>query len=194
MRGEAKQKILLKGLLPKILKVVWSRMDVDSAYEDVCEIAYAAETLVNRMEQNEDKSLKATIAGISAHDNEQDIEILRQKTKIVHLEKQLAGLTIGKNAPQENNEIDFPSIAVADAFNRHRSPSGDRRRSNSENRIRFQQPPSRQHSADRNIPRSRGTNNQHHGSRSSSGNRYNDTLDNRARREPTPPPQNYSNR
>ncbi|XP_046633328.1 myosin-11-like [Daphnia pulicaria] len=128
MRGEAKQKILLKGLLPKILKVVWSRMDVDSAYEDVCEIAYAAETLVNRMEQNEDKSLKATIAGISAHDNEQDIEILRQKTKIVHLEKQLAGLTIGKNAPQENNEIDFPSIAVADAFNRHRSPSGDRRR------------------------------------------------------------------
>jgi hypothetical protein len=194
MRGEAKQKILLKGLLPKILKVVWSRMDVDSAYEDVCEIAYAAETLVNRMEQNEDKSLKATIAGISAHDNEQDIEILRQKTKIVHLEKQLAGLTIGKNAPQENNEIDFPSIAVADAFNRHRSPSGDRRRSNSENRIRFQHPPSRQHSADRNIPRSRGTNNQHHRSRSSSGNRYNDTLDNRPRREPTPPPQNYSNR
>ncbi|XP_046646436.1 myosin-11-like [Daphnia pulicaria] len=128
MRGEAKQKILLKGLLPKILKIVWSRMDVDSAYEDVCENAYAAETLVNRMEQNEDKSLKATIAGISAHDNEQDIEILRQKTKIVHLEKQLAGLTIGKNAPQENNEIDFPSIAVADAFNRHRSPSGDRRR------------------------------------------------------------------
>jgi hypothetical protein len=74
-------------------------MDVDSAYEDVCEIAYAAETLVNRMEQNEDMSLKATIAGISAHDNEQHIEILRKKTKIVHLEKQLAGLTIGKNAP-----------------------------------------------------------------------------------------------
>jgi len=89
MRGEAKQKILLKGLLPKIGKVVWSRIDVDSAYEDVCEIAYAAETLVNRMEQNEDKSLKAAIAGISAHDSEQDIEILRQKTKIDHLEKQL---------------------------------------------------------------------------------------------------------
>jgi len=44
MRGEAQQKILLKGLLPKIGKVVWSRIDVDSTYEDVCEIAYAAET------------------------------------------------------------------------------------------------------------------------------------------------------
>ena len=40
-------KILLKGLLPKIEKVV---------YEDVCDMAYAAETIVNRMEQNEDKS------------------------------------------------------------------------------------------------------------------------------------------
>ena len=90
IRSEAKMKILLKGLLPKIEKVVWSRMDVNSSYEDVCDMAYAAETIVNRMEQNEDKSLKATIAGISAHEDEQDVEILRQKTKISKLEKQLA--------------------------------------------------------------------------------------------------------
>jgi hypothetical protein len=92
IRSEAKMKILLKGLLPKIEKVVWSRMDVNSSYEDVCDMAYAAETIVNRMEQNEDKSLKATIAGISAHEDEQDVEILRQKTKISKLEKQLATL------------------------------------------------------------------------------------------------------
>ncbi|EFX83608.1 hypothetical protein DAPPUDRAFT_315423 [Daphnia pulex] len=52
IRGEAKQKILLKGLLPKIVQVVWTRIDVNSSYEDVCEIVYAAETIVNRMEQN----------------------------------------------------------------------------------------------------------------------------------------------
>ncbi len=76
IRSEAKMKILLKGLSPKIEKVVWSRMDVNSSYEDVCDMAYAAETIVNRMEQNEDKSLKATIAGISAHEDEQDVEML----------------------------------------------------------------------------------------------------------------------
>ncbi len=55
IRGEAKQKILLKGLLPKIVQVVWTRIDVDSSYEDVCEIVYAAETIVNRMEQKGQK-------------------------------------------------------------------------------------------------------------------------------------------
>ncbi len=34
------------------------------------------------MGKKEHKSLKATIAGISAHENEQDVEILREKTKI----------------------------------------------------------------------------------------------------------------
>jgi hypothetical protein len=94
IRGEAKQKILLKGLLPKILQAVWTRIDVNSPYEDVCEIVYAAETIVNRMEQNEEKSLKATIAGISAHEDEQDVELQRQKNKLSELKKQLAGLNI----------------------------------------------------------------------------------------------------
>ncbi|EFX66137.1 hypothetical protein DAPPUDRAFT_116683 [Daphnia pulex] len=57
IRGEAKQKILLKGLLPKIVQAVWTRINVNSHYEDVCEIVYAAETIVNRMEQNEEKNI-----------------------------------------------------------------------------------------------------------------------------------------
>ncbi|EFX61003.1 hypothetical protein DAPPUDRAFT_340817, partial [Daphnia pulex] len=90
IRREAKQKILLKGLLPKIVQVVWTRIDVNSSYEDVCEIVYAAETIANRMEQNEEKSLKAKIAGISAHEDEQDVELQKQKNKLSKLEKQLA--------------------------------------------------------------------------------------------------------
>ncbi|EFX67414.1 hypothetical protein DAPPUDRAFT_115447 [Daphnia pulex] len=85
IRGEAKQKILLKGLLPKIVQAVWTRINVNSHYEDVCEIVYAAETIVNRMEQNEEKRLKATIAGISAHEDEQDVELQRQKRSFPNL-------------------------------------------------------------------------------------------------------------
>jgi hypothetical protein len=45
------------------------------------------------MEQNEEKSLKATIAGISAHEDEQDVDFQRQKKKLSKLEK-LVGLNI----------------------------------------------------------------------------------------------------
>ena len=48
IRSEAKTKILLKGLLPKIEKVLWTRTDVNSSYDDVCDIAYAAEKKVKR--------------------------------------------------------------------------------------------------------------------------------------------------
>ena len=193
IRSEAKTKILLKGLLPKIEKVVWSRMDVNSSYEDVCDMAYAAETIVNRMEQNDDRSLKATIAGISAHEDEQDVEILRQKAKISKLEKQLATLNLNTKSMQDSDVAETPSVAVAEGYNRHRSPSGDRRRSRSENRIRFQQPYTRQHSADKNYSRSRGRENSDFRSRSASGNRYSQQPTGR-RRDPTPPPPNYNNR
>jgi hypothetical protein len=192
IRSEAKMKILLKGLLPKIEKVVWSRMDVNSSYEDVCDMAYAAETIVNRMEQNEDKSLKATIAGISAHENEQDVEILRQKAKISKLEKQLATINLNTKSLQDSDVAETPSVAVAEAYNRHRSPSGDRR-SRSESRIRFQQSFTRQHSADKNYSRPRGRENSDYRSRSTSGNRYNQQSTGQ-RRAPTPPPQSYDSR
>jgi hypothetical protein len=129
MRGEAKPKILLKGLLPKIVQVVWTRIDVNSSYEDVCEIVYAAETIVNRMEQNEDKSLKAAIAGISAHEDEQDFKLQRQKKKLYNIEKQLGELNINPTVQQETTAIELPTVAISDAYNRHRSPSDDRGRS-----------------------------------------------------------------
>jgi hypothetical protein len=153
IRSEAKTKILLKGLLPKIEKVVWSGMGVNSSYDDVCDMAYAAETIVNRMEQNEDKSLKATMAGISSHQDEQDVEILRQKTKITKIENQLATLKLNTKSLQDSES---PAVAVAEAYKRHRSPSGDRRRSRSESRIQLPRPPNRQHSADKYYSQSRG--------------------------------------
>ncbi|EFX68095.1 hypothetical protein DAPPUDRAFT_114860 [Daphnia pulex] len=192
IRGEAKQKILLKGILPAIKKVVWARIGVDSSYEDVCEITYEAETIVNRMEQNEDKSLQATIAGISAHEDEQDVELLRQKTKLSKLEKQMAVLKINPTTPQETPEVALPTVAITEAYNRHRSPSGDRRRPNSESRIRFQQPPPRP-SQDNSYSRDRGRDNSYYRSRSPGDNRYHQTVDSQSRRDQTPPRPNFSN-
>ncbi|EFX63033.1 hypothetical protein DAPPUDRAFT_119595 [Daphnia pulex] len=192
IRGEAKQKILLKGLLPKIVQVVWTRIDVNSSYEDVCDIVYAAETIVNRMEQNEDKSLKATIAGISAHEGEQDIELQRQKNKLSKLEKQLAELNIDPTPQQETPAVVLPTVAITEAYNRHRSPSGDRRRSNSESRIRFQQPLHHRPSQENNYSRERGRDNTYYRSRSLVGNRYQQTVDSRSRHDQTQPRQNFS--
>jgi hypothetical protein len=168
IRGEAKQKIPLKGLLPKIVQVVWTRIDVNSSYEDVCEIVYAAETIVNRMEQNENKSLKATIAGISAHEDEQDVRLQRQKNKLSKLEKQLAELNIDPTPGQETPVVVLPTVAITEAYNRHRSPSGDRRCSHSEGRIRFQQPSQQRQNTDSSYSRNRGRNNTYYRSRSPS--------------------------
>ncbi|EFX65904.1 hypothetical protein DAPPUDRAFT_264013 [Daphnia pulex] len=107
------------------------------------------------MEQNEDKSLKATIAGISAHEDEQDVELQRQKNKLSKLEKQLAELNIDPTAQQETPAVVLPTVAITEAYNRHRSPSGDRRRSHSEGRIRFQQPSQQRQNTDSSYSRDR---------------------------------------
>ncbi|EFX69579.1 hypothetical protein DAPPUDRAFT_258399 [Daphnia pulex] len=107
------------------------------------------------MEQNEDKSLKAAIAGISAHEDEQDVELQRQKNKLSKLEKQLAELNIDPTAQQETPAVVLPTVAITEAYNRHRSPSGDRRRSHSEGRIRFQQPSQQRQNTDSSYSRDR---------------------------------------
>jgi hypothetical protein len=144
------------------------------------------------MEQNEDKSLKATIAGISAHEGEQDIELQRQKNKLSKLEKQLAELNIDPTPQQETPAVVLPTVAITEAYNRHRSPSGDRRRSNSESRIRFQQPLHHRPSQDNNYSRERGRDNTYYRSRSPVGNRYQQTIDSRSRHDQTQPRQNFS--
>ena len=57
IRSEEKKKLLIKGLPDDIKKIVWSRVDPDTVYDAVCELAYTAETLVNRMKMVEDVSI-----------------------------------------------------------------------------------------------------------------------------------------
>ena len=198
IRSEEKKKLLIKGLPDDIKKIVWSRVDPDTVYDAVCELAYTAETLVNRMEKSEDKSLKATIAGMSAHDDEQDIELSRQQDQLTAIEKQLASLNLN-TLPQEIGSSVAHSIAVTDAFNRHRSPSGDRRRPDSETRIRFQNPPAqatRDNNPDRNPQQYRGRDNQSFRPRSPGAAQYNNPSTSYPRRDATSPARsnNYENR
>ena len=185
IRNDAKIKIMVKGLFPKIKAGVYGKMKVNDTYEDVCELAYEEEILVNRMELNEDSSLKATVAGIAAHEDEQDRNLLRQQTKLAKIELQLANLNLHKKPLQDDDGVDHPPLATAEAFNRHRSPSGDRKRSHSEgrgDRIRFEQNPPRRHSSDRDYSQFRGRENQFNRSRSPSTNRFSAGAPNYQRR------------
>ena len=105
----------------------------------------------------------------------------------------MATINLNTKSLQDSDVAETPSVAVAEAYNRHHSPSGDRRRSRSESRIRFQQPYTRQHSADKNYSRPRGRENSDYRSRSTSGNRYSKQSTGQ-RRDRTPPPSNYDNR
>ena len=174
IRNEAKTNVLMSGLLPSIAKVVWQKLKATDSYDTACELAYEAETMVSRMEQNKRKSLKATIAGISAHEEQQDKELKRQQTELAKLKIKIENLTLSPNPSQETSEVDSPSIAVAEVYNRHRSPSGDRKRSLSEgreSRVRFEKP-ARRHSADRSFSQSRGRDNPFNRSRSPSTTRF----------------------
>ncbi|EFX75158.1 hypothetical protein DAPPUDRAFT_108212 [Daphnia pulex] len=86
----------------------------------------------------------------------------------------------------------LPTVGITEAYNRHRSSSGDRRRPNSESRIHFQQPPPRP-SQDSSYSRDRGRDNSYYRSRSPGDNRYHQTVDSRSRRDQTPPRHNFSN-
>jgi hypothetical protein len=104
----------------------------------------------------------------------------------------LAVLNLDPTPPQETPAVVLPTVAITEAYNRHRSPSGDRRRSHSESRIRFQQPFQQRQNTDNSYSRDRGRNNTYYRSRSPSRSRYNSNFDERQRREQTPPRHNYS--
>jgi len=59
IRSKAKTDILIKGLQNDIKNRVWERINPNTVYEDVCDLAYAAEIMVNRMDM---------VAGVSTFD------------------------------------------------------------------------------------------------------------------------------
>ena len=99
LRDEDKKKILMKGLLPKIKEDIWARLPKTPTYDDACEAAYTAESVVINKELGEDKSINAVLAGITLH----DAVIANQSNEIVQLKERVNNLqTVASDRMEPN--------------------------------------------------------------------------------------------
>ena len=87
MRDDAKQKILIRGLLPKIRAELWPRITDEESFEDICKAALIAESVVIKKELNEEKTLVvASVEG--AQLKEKETELIQKQTMIDMLKEQ----------------------------------------------------------------------------------------------------------
>jgi len=142
LRDQEKLKILLKGVLPKIRSVMWSRMSPSPTYEEACSTALDAESILINQEISEDRGLTAVVAGISVHEEEQDRELKKQKSEIELLKSHLSALNLSNNLSQGMEGS--PKLVAAVSEERpssrirfNRSPSSSKeQRSGSEGRYK----------------------------------------------------------
>ena len=106
LRDEEKKKILMRGLLPKIKDDIWARLPKTPSFDDVCEAAYTAESVVINKELGEDKSINAVLAGMSLHESQQDAVIANQSNEISHLKAQVSNLqTVTQDRMEPTNLV-----------------------------------------------------------------------------------------
>ena len=88
MRDDAKRKILIRGLLPKIRTELWPRIrEEEASFEDICKAALTAESIVIQKELNEDTTL--VVANIEcAQLKEKESELTQKQTMIDMLKEQ----------------------------------------------------------------------------------------------------------
>ena len=142
LRDQEKLKILLKGVLPKIRNVMWSRMSPSPTYEEACATALDAESILINQEISEDRGLTAVVAGMSVHEEEQDRELKKQKSEIELLKSHLSALNLSNNLSQGMEGS--PKLVAAVSEERpssrirfNRSPSSSKeQRSGSEGRYK----------------------------------------------------------
>ena len=94
-RSEAKRKIFLKGLDPKIKEELRPRMKREQTFEEICELAYAAESIVVNMHLLDDQKNDPLLASVKESQN-------KLETKIQDMEKQMQA--IKSNNPSQEKE------------------------------------------------------------------------------------------
>lgn len=157
MRDDAKRKILLKGLLPKIKTELWPRVTKEATFEDLCKAALNAESIVIQKDLSEDKSV--VVATIQKEQmKEQEKELAQRQTQIDLLKEQNEFLKLihGKNDSQEKAE----EASTVGAVNSHTPQNGILKSGNKN--VHFKQ-----------TSRNQGTGNSNPNSRSSSRERIN---------------------
>ena len=101
MRDDAKRKILIRGLLPKIRTELWPRITEGASFEDICTAALAAESIVQK-ELNEEKTI--VLASVdNAQLKEKETELTHKQTLIEMLKEQndMLKLIHGKTDSQD---------------------------------------------------------------------------------------------
>ena len=102
MRDDAKRKILIRGLLPKIRTELWPRITEGASFEDICTAALTAESIVIQKELNEEKTI--VVASVdNAQLKEKETELTHKQTLIDMLKEQndMLKLIHGKTDSQE---------------------------------------------------------------------------------------------
>jgi hypothetical protein len=134
MRDEKKRNILLNGLLPKIKEELWLRMTKDPGFDEVCDIALTAESIVINKEIHEEKKNKSVVAVVTtpqdltkelAH-KETEISLLRQQVNIL--------MTTNKTTPDPQGKESETTVGVV---NNYSNKSGNRRPSRPNSQVRF---------------------------------------------------------
>ena len=72
MRSEAKRKFFWKGLLPKIKTELWPRMKREENFNEICDLAYIAESIVINKELIDEKNPNNLIGNIKEEDKVKD--------------------------------------------------------------------------------------------------------------------------
>ena len=86
MRDEAKRKILIRGLLPKYKTELWSRITKDASFEEVCQAALSAESIVIQKDLSDDKSL--IVANVQTEQIKEKEKEIEQKQTIIDMLKE----------------------------------------------------------------------------------------------------------
>lgn len=130
-RSEAKRKILLAGLLPKIKDELWPRLPKDADYEKICECAVLAESVVISKELSDmpdSEKLNAVLTGIQNREKEHTEEIVKLKKQIEELtEKLTATATSSVNAISNTYRGSTFRRGSGQRFNRGRGRGGSER-------------------------------------------------------------------
>ena len=86
MRDEAKRKILIRGLLPKIKTELWPRVTKDATFDDICKAALNAESIVIQKDLSDDKSL--VVANVQTEQLKEKEKEIEQKQTLINMLKE----------------------------------------------------------------------------------------------------------
>jgi len=129
LRDKEKLEILLSGLTHSLKEAIWVRMPANRTYDSVCKLAGEVESILLNKELTDNKGISALVAGISLHEQEQDLEINKQRIELANLQKQIGEIRLTETFNQVMDKS--PLIAAVEKYdNQNQTPEGRKENNN----------------------------------------------------------------